>query len=443
LTPEGLGEAAVLIRGETIVALVNPAEIPAGWPVEDVGDLAVMPGLVDTHVHINEPGRTGWEGFDSATRSAAAGGITTLVDMPLNSSPVTTTTQALEEKLAAARGKLWVDCGYYGGVVPGNADHVKPLAHAGVLGFKAFLCHSGIDEFPNVTEADLRATMPAIARSGLPLFVHAELTNRPARIPEEVASNPRSYRRHLHSRPEAWEYDAIYMMIDLCKEYQCRTHIVHLAGTDALARLAHEKEHDAPVTVETCPHYLYFAAEGIPDGDPRFKCAPPIRENWHRERLWLALREGIIDTIGSDHSPAPPDIKLLDTGDLQKAWGGIASLQLALSVVWTEAQRRAFTLFDVAEWMCRRPAQLVGLDRRKGMLATGGDADVIVFDPNATFAVDGTRLNHRHKATPYEGRRLQGRVVQTYLRGEPVYDDGRFLGEAHGRPLCPTAVTTS
>jgi allantoinase len=436
VTPSGIRAAAVVIAGESIVDVADPEELlPAGCRVVDVGDRVVLPGLVDTHVHINEPGRTEWEGFDTATRAAAAGGITTLVDMPLNSSPVTTTAEALALKVRAAQGKLRVDCGFYGGVVPGVRGELGPLIAAGVLGFKAFLCHSGIDEFPNATESDLRAVMPELARAGLPLLVHAEL------VGDALPSNPatvdegRSYARYLASRPRAWEHDAIRLMIALCREYGCRVHIVHLSSSDALPMIVQARAEGLPLTVETCPHYLAFAAEDVPDGDTRYKCAPPIRERANCERLWEGLRQGLIDTIGTDHSPAPPELKLIDTGDLSRAWGGIASLQLALPAVWTEARRRGFTLADLARWMARRPAELVGLSGRKGAIAPGRDADLVVFDPDSAFTVDPAALHHRHRTTPYEGRTLIGRVETTYLRGCEVHGAGGFPGPARGQTL--------
>ena len=417
VTPTGERNGGVLIRGETIVEVVDA--LPAGVRVVDVGELAVLPGLVDTHVHINEPGRTEWEGFETATRAAAAGGITTLVDMPLNSSPVTTTVAAFEEKLTASAGKLFVDVGFYGGVVPGNGDQIAPLARAGVLGFKAFLCHSGIDDFPAATEADVRN---AVAHAdGLPLLAHAELVEPlPAETADRLATSPQSYAAYLASRPKEWEHAAIAMLIAVCRETGRRVHVVHLASADALPMIAKARAAGLPLTVETCPHYLYFAAEEIPDRDTRYKCAPPIRERAHRERLWQALRDGLIDTIGSDHSPAPPGMKQLDTGDLSKAWGGIASLQVSLAAVWTRAREHGATLPQVAQWMSARPAKLVGLDGKKGTIAAGCDADLVVFDPDAEETVVGKALHHRHKATPYDGAKLRGRVVTTYLRGKPV-----------------------
>jgi allantoinase len=405
-------------------------------PVSEAGRLAVLPGLVDTHVHINEPGRTEWEGFATATQAGAAGGITTLVDMPLNSSPVTTTVAALERKLAAARDQLWVDCGFYGGVIPDNLGQLEPLLAAGVLGVKAFLCHSGIDEFPNVTETELRAAMPLIAQSGLPLLVHAELA-APLSADGQPCETPdvRSYRSYLASRPREWEHAALRLMVQLCRDYGCPVHIVHLSAADALPLLADARGLGLPLTVETCPHYLYFAAEEIPDGDPRFKCAPPIREKGNREQLWDGLQTGVIDTIGSDHSPAPPDLKELATGDLKRAWGGIASLQLVLPAVWSQARQRGLGLFEVANLMSRRPAELVGLSKHKGLIAPGFDADLVIFDPEASFIVEPAQLLHRHKITPYAGRTLHGMVKTTYVRGRKVFESGQVVGPPSGRTI--------
>jgi allantoinase len=434
VTGPGIRDGAILISGGTIVDLVEPDDLPSGCPVENVGDHVVLPGLVDAHVHINEPGRTEWEGFETATRSAAAGGITTLVDMPLNSSPVTTTAEALALKIAAARGQIWVDCGFHAGVVPGHARHVDPLVASGVVGFKAFLCHSGIDEFPSATESDLRAVMPALARLGVPLFVHAELASSPPPAPPASALECRSYARYLASRPRSWERDAIRLLIELCRDNRCHVHIVHLSSADALSLIKKAKNEGLPLTVETCPHYLAFAAEDIPDGDPRYKCAPPIRERENRERLWEGLRHGLIDTIGSDHSPAPPELKHLASGNVFRAWGGIASLQLSLPAIWTEARRRGFPIGDLVQWMASRPAALLRLSR-KGVIAQGRDADLVVFDTESSFTVNPGALHHRHKATPYEGLVLTGRVETTYLRGQIVQRSGCFAGSRWGRPV--------
>lgn len=433
VTPIGIGAAAVVIRAGRIVAVAPAGALDPAIPVEDYGDLVILPGLVDTHVHINDPGRADWEGFATASAAAAAGGITTLVDMPLNSSPVTTTAAALLAKRDAARGRLRVDCGFFGGLVPGNTDQIDSLADAGVLGFKAFLSHSGIDEFPNVGEVDLRLAMPILAARGLPLLAHAEIV--PPGAPGMDPAHPHSYAAWLASRPESYEVAAIRLLIDLCRLTGCRVHIVHLAAASALPLIAAARAEGLPLTVEVCPHYLTFAAEEIPDGDPRFKCAPPIRSAANREALWDGLRSGLIDTIGTDHSPAPPELKHLDSGDLAGAWGGIASLQLSLPAVWTEARRRGGTIEDLARWMAAGPAALVGLSGRKGTISPGADADFTVFDPDASFTVDPAALHHRHPATPYEGRTLLGRVAATYLRGHRVAADGRVVGAPVGREL--------
>ena len=365
VTPTGLFNGAVQIRDGRIAA-VTPA-IPAGAGVEDLGDLVLMPGLVDTHVHVNEPGRTDWEGFEAATNAAAAGGVTTLIDMPLNSSPVTTSVAALREKLAAASGKMRVDCGFHGGVVPGSEQEIAPLARAGVLGMKAFLIHSGIDDFPAVGEADLRRAMPAIAAAGIPLLVHCEIASP---VPGAAPADPASYAGWCASRPPSWECAAIDLLARLAREYSCKVHVVHVSSSDAIPVIGRARAQGVPLTAETCPHYLTFAAEEIPDGDTRFKCAPPIRAGLHRERLWGALGEGLLDFIVSDHSPSPPALKV--PGDFQRAWGGIASLQSGLAAVWTGARARGFGVTDLARWMCAGPASFAGLP--KGVIAPGRDA---------------------------------------------------------------------
>lgn len=429
--PDGMRPAAVLVEDGRIADVVSPSSVPADFHGEDFGDLVVAPGVIDTHVHINEPGRTEWEGFETATKAAAAGGVTTLVDMPLNSSPVTTTVAALEAKRAAAQGKCWVDVGFYGGIVPGNTEHIKPLISAGVLGVKAFLCHAGLDEFPAATRADLESAAPILAKYDRPLLVHAELTNAPA---PTTASTLR-YAGYLATRPPKWEADALSMLVDLCASTRCPVHVVHLANSDLLALLERVKRMGLLLTVETCPHYLHFAAEAIPDGDTRYKCAPPIREHRHREQLWRGLKQGTIDTIGSDHSPCPPEMKHLESGNFMAAWGGISSIQLTLSIIWSDAQPRGVDLETIFELLSAGPAELVGLDDRKGRLAGGYDADVIVWDPNAEYTVRAGQLYHRHKLTPYEGERLKGRVLRTYVRGNLVYCDGQLPGAPCGQLL--------
>ncbi len=431
LLPEGERPASIVVRGGRVAAIAAYTERPAGVPHLDAGALVVMPGLVDTHVHVNEPGRTEWEGFESATRSAAAGGVTTLVDMPLNSVPATTDAAALELKRTAAAGRVHVDVGFWGGVVPGNAADLEPLARAGVRGFKCFLSPSGVDEFHHVGEADLRVAMPILARLGLPLLVHAEL---PEKLREPVG-DPRAYATWLESRPQEAEDAAIQLVVRLSREFGARVHVVHLAAPAALPTLAAARAEGLAVTVETCPHYLTFAAEEIPDGATACKCAPPIRARVERERLWQALASGAIDLIATDHSPSPPALKRQDTGDFLLAWGGIASLQLGLRAVWTGASARNVTLATVARWLSGAPAQLAGLGAVKGSIAAGRDADFVLFDPDSTAVVDATELYHRHPVTPYHGRELRGVVHTTLLRGETVFRDGECAGPPRGR-LC-------
>ena len=437
MTPRGIEDTAVVVREGRIADVLHPADA-AALDAEDLGDLVLMPGLVDTHVHVNEPGRAEWEGFETATRAAAAGGVTTIVDMPLNSVPATTTVAALAAKRTAAAGKCSVDVGFWGGVVPGNAGELSGLAAAGVRGFKCFLVPSGVDEFPHASEQDLRAAMPRIAQLGLPLLVHAELPG-----PIEAAArsatwrNPRSHASWLAARPSAAEREAIAMMLALCEETGCRVHVVHLAAADAVPLLRNARARRLAVTVETCPHYLFFAAEEIADGATPFKCAPPIRERENREALWSALRAGVIDLVATDHSPCPPEMKRIESGDFFAAWGGIASLEVALAAVWTEARARDFTPADLARWMCERPARLAGLEGAKGAIAPGLDADLVAWDPAEEWTVDAAVLHQRHKLTPYAGRRLTGRVRRTYVRGELVCRDGRVTGARPGRPLLP------
>lgn len=431
---DGIRPATIHVRDGVIAGVGAHSDRPAAVREIDVGSLVVLPGLVDTHVHINAPGRTDWEGFAHATRAAAAGGVTTLVDMPLNSIPATTTVAAFEAKRRAASGRCHVDVGFWGGVVPGNAPELEPLAKAGVLGFKCFLTPSGVDEFEHVDEDDLRGAMPILATLRLPLLVHAEL---PARL-REPAGEPRRYATWLGSRPPDAEQAAIELMIQLAGEFGTRVHIVHLAAASALPAIALARQGRVHLTVETCPHYLTFAAEDIEDGGTAFKCAPPIRERDHRERLWQALGAGEIDFVATDHSPAPPAMKRLEDGDFVRAWGGIASLQLGLGVVWTGANARGFTVQQIARWLADNPARLADLAQRKGAIDVGRDADFVVWDPDAYTVVDAAALYHRHPITPYHGARLNGRVVTTILRGAIVYDDGECCPVARGR-LMPVA----
>ena len=437
VTEHSVGPASVHITRGAISAISIYEDVPSWCDlIEAAPESIVMPGLVDTHVHVNEPGRTDWEGFASATRAAAAGGVTTIVDMPLNSIPATTTLAGLNEKLAAADGKLTVDVGFWGGVVPGNTSELAKLWEAGVVGFKCFLIHSGVDEFPNVTETDLREAMPELARLGAPLIVHAEVPGPVEACCQTIdGASSSSYQTFLQSRPRQAENEAVDLMLKLARETGCRIHIVHHSSADALAMLQQAKGSGLPLTVETCPHYLYFAAEDIPDGATEFKCCPPIRERENREALWKALGDGTIDFIVSDHSPCPPEMKLRDRGDFMNAWGGISSLQLRLPLIWTEASRRGFSLEQIVEWLCTAPARQVGLGVLKGMIKEGADADIVIWKPEVEFRVDPETLHHRHKLTPYAGEALRGVVEKTLLRGQIVYDGGEFLSDSLGRTI--------
>jgi len=433
VTPEGTRPAAIHVTAGRITAVEPYAQIGSGVPLVEAGDAVILPGLVDTHVHVNEPGRTEWEGFATATRAAAAGGVTTLLDMPLNSIPATTSVAALEVKRAAALGNTAVDVGFIGGVVPGNVGELRRLRAAGVSAFKCFLVPSGTDEFPSVTESDLRAALPVLADLDALLMVHAELPGPIAQAARSPAGEVRRHATWLAARPAEAEHQAIALLSALALEYRARIHVVHLASADSLPILAAARRGGAILTAETCPHYLTFDADEIPDGATEYKCAPPIRGSINRERLWEALTRGDLVSVVSDHSPCPPAMKELESGDFLSAWGGIASLQLGLAATWTGARARGQSFGRLAEWMSAGPARLVGLEQSKGAIAVGRDADLVVWSPEEEFVVGMAGLRHRHLLTPYLGRRLAGVVHATYLRGEPVFLRGAPDAPSKGR----------
>ena len=428
ITPAGERAGWVGVRDGKIAAVeVDGAEPPDGVRlVELADDEVLLPGLVDTHVHVNEPGRTDWEGFASATRAAAAGGVTTVVDMPLNSIPPTLDVRALLAKQACATLVVHVDTAFWGGAVPGNIADLGALHAAGVLGFKCFLVPSGVDEFPQIGGERLETAMEEIARLGALLVVHAE---DEAALDAAPAASGRSYAGYLASRPTVSETKAVTRLVDLADRTGARTHVVHVSSGDAAELIGAARRRGIPITGETCPHYLTIAAEDVPDGATAYKCCPPIRDRAEQDRLWAALAEGALTSIVSDHSPCPPDLKALPSGDFGRAWGGIASVQLGLPVVWTAARARGLGLGTVVGWMATAPADLVGL-RRKGRIAVGADADLVAFAPEETWTADAATLHHRHPMTPYAGRELTGAVRRTWLRGaeiDPATPRGRLL----------------
>jgi allantoinase len=428
VTPDGTRPATVTISHGTITG-VGPAT--AGGAADTVvlaDDEVLLPGLVDTHVHVNEPGRTDWEGFATATRAAAAGGITTIIDMPLNSIPPTIDAAALRAKRQAAAGQIHVDVGFWGGAVPGSTGRLPELHDRGAFGFKVFLVDSGVPEFAPLDQAGLHSVMAQAARLGSLVIVHAE---DPAVLAAAPPAAGPGYGSFLRSRPGGAEVRAVARVIEAARSTGARAHVLHLSAAAAVPLLAAA---GGRVTAETCPHYLALAAEDIPDGATQFKCCPPIRDRGNRERLWQALRDGIIDCVVSDHSPCPPALKRLGGGDFGLAWGGISALQLSLPVMWTQARRRGHCMDDVARWMAARPAQIAGL-AAKGRIAPGFDADLVAFAPGDSFVAEPERLHHRHKLTPYAGQRLDGVVRRTWLRGVPVTGDvpgGRLLARGTG-----------
>ena len=442
LTADGLGPATLHVEAGRIAAVQSWDSIPANAAPHDFGDLVLLPGLVDSHVHINEPGRTEWEGFVTATMAAASGGVTTLVDMPLNCVPETTDVAALEAKRAAAQGKTWVDWAAWGGVVRGNSAALPALAATGIPGFKCFLIHSGIDGFAWVGESELRLALPHLKAAGLPLLAHAEVAgpvNAATQALNAAGADWRKYSTYLASRPDAAEVEAITLLIQLAEEFDTPIHIVHLATAQALPIIAAARRRGVPITVETCVQYLWFAAEEIADGATEFKCAPPIRSAANREALRAALQSGLIDLVATDHSPCPPDMKRREEGRWDLAWGGIASLGLALPVMHTALANRGFGIAEaaseLAEWMSASPARLAGLSDRKGALIPGADADFVLFDPDAHWTVAPEHLHFRHKLSPYLGAELLGKVKETWLHGEQIFSAGSFIGQPRGQEL--------
>jgi allantoinase len=416
---------AVGIRDGRVAVVAAYDELAAAEVVELADDEVLLPGLVDTHVHVNEPGRTEWEGFASATRAAAAGGVTTIVDMPLNSIPPTTTVAALEQKRGVAAGQAWVDAGFWGGAVPGNLADLAALHQAGVHGFKCFLLDSGVEEFPHLPPAGFAEAMAEVARLGALMLVHAEVADEVAECAHGTA-----YRGFLESRPDAAEERAIALVVDTARVTGARAHVVHLSAAGAVPTLRAARAEGVDVSVETCPHYLHFEAGSIPDGATELKCCPPIRDAANRDALWAALGSGDIDMVVSDHSPCTAELKRSDTGDFADAWGGIASLQLGLPVVWTAARERGVRLSDVVRWMATAPARRVGL-AGKGEIVVGADADLCVFAPDEPWVVDPARLHHKNPVSAYAGRTLTGTVRATWLRGAPI----DLAGAPRGRLL--------
>lgn len=400
-------------------------------PFLDCENNIVMPGIIDAHVHINEPGRTQWEGFETATKAAAKGGITTLIEMPLNSDPVTTNAKAFEIKKKAAVNKLHVNCGFYGGIIPKNENDIEDLIKAGVFGIKGFLTHSGIDDFPNITKSDLEKIAPALKKYNLPLLLHCELSDD--KVPK--VKNSKSYDEYLKSRPEHWELNAIKLALEIQEKYDIKVHIVHLTTAKGFKLINKQKEKTNKITVETCPHYLYFSAEEIPDASPIYKCAPPIRKKSNKEKFWKALLNNEFNFIASDHSPAPPEIKKLKEGNYFEAWGGIAGLQFTLPVIWTEGLKHELTLAQLIPLLTENPAKFLGLANKKGQLKKGFDADLCIWNENESFTITAKNIEHRHKATPYLNHTLKGKIIHTFVNGIHVVENREFNNLQAGKLL--------
>lgn len=427
----GFTEATLHIIKDKIVSIIPGKYQNDTIKFLECQDSIVMPGILDAHVHINEPGRTNWEGFDTATKAAALGGVTTLVEMPLNSDPVTTNKDAFEIKKLATKNKLHVNCGFYGGVIPGNDKDIEPLIEAGVFGIKGFLTHSGIDEFPNVTKDDLEKIAPVLAKYDLPLLLHCEFGEE-KNIPQV---KPKSYRAYLASRPTEWELNALKITQDIQEKYSIRAHIVHLSASKGLKSINYRKKFTKKLTVETCPHYLYFTAEEIPDAAPVYKCAPPIRDKANNDALWKGVLNGELDFLASDHSPAPPEIKKLESGNLFEAWGGISGLQFTLPVIWTAGLSKGLTLDKLIPLLTSNPAKFLGLDNRKGKLKKGFDADITIWNEHNEFTITESKIAHKHKATPYLNHTLKGKIIHTFVNGVHAVKNGTLNSLNAGKLL--------
>jgi allantoinase len=425
-----LQEATVFFE-DGVITNIKKGTPDHSYVIYNAGENILMPGVIDAHVHINEPGRTEWEGFDTATQAAAAGGITTIIDMPLNANPVTTTAKAFTEKLAASEGKLHVNIGFYAGLIPGNFNEVEELIQKGVLGIKAFLTHSGIDEFPNVGEEELNAAAPILQKYNVPLLVHCELTDDKL---NDLGEHPKSYTSYLNSRPKEWENKAVELMISICRKYNCPVHIVHVSSAETLDTIQRAKQEGLPLTAETCPHYILFNAEEISNGETIYKCAPPIREKENNEQLKQALKNLTLDFIATDHSPAPPSLKEIESGNFKKAWGGIAGLQFLLPASWT-AIREVISIEQFIPLLTEHPALFLKIDKRKGFIKEGYDADFVVWSHGESFIVTEKSILHKHKISPYIGKQLHGVVLATFINGELIFSNKKVIIKNRGRWL--------
>ncbi len=424
-------EATLHIRNDKILNIYSGSKELESFPYLDYKNFIVMPGIIDVHVHINEPGREDWEGFDTATKAAAIGGVTTLIEMPLNASPVTTNLKAFKLKQEASKDKLHINCGFYGGTIPSNEADIEGLIKAGVFGIKGFLTHSGIDEFPNVSKVDLEAIAPTLKKHNIPLLLHCELTDD--NVPE--VTNPKSYLEYLHSRPQHWETNAIDLALDIQKRFDIKVHIVHLSASKAIEQIEARKNQTDKLTVETCPHYLHFNAEDLPDVSPIYKCAPPIRAKSNNDKLWDFLLEDGFDFLSSDHSPAPPERKQLESGDFFKAWGGISGLQFTLPILFTEGKKRGLTTEKLILLLTKKPAKFLELDYKKGALKAGFDADIAVWDDSQEFQITEDSVQHKHKATPYSNETVFGKVIHTFVNGVQVVENSKLKTLQQGKLL--------